>query len=69
MLNLCYQSSSSSINPLGSDTVLTYLFISVLDQFHQTTGLRPGLGFRANQMIEPDSHHAVDTCTLQNGYL
>ena len=34
-----------------------------------TTRLRPGLGFRANWMIKPDSHCAVDTCTLQYGHL
>ena len=69
MLNLCYQSSSSGINPLGSDKVLIYLFVSSLNWIYWTTGLGPGLGLRANQMIEPDSHHAVDTCILQYGHL
>ena len=64
VLNLCYQSSNSDISLLGSNTVLTYLFISALDQINQTTRFRPRLGFRANQMIKPDSHCAVDTYTL-----
>ena len=69
LLNLHYQSSSSGTNLLGSNTVLMYLFVSGLDQIHQTTGLGPRLRLRANWMIEPDSHHAVDTCTLQYGHL
>ena len=69
LLNLCYQSSSSSTNLLGSDIVPMYLFVSSLDWIDWTTRLRPGLGLRANQMIEPDLHPAVDTCTLQYGHL
>ena len=69
MLNLCYQSSSSGTNPLGSNIVLMFLFVSSLDWIHWTTGLGPGLGLRANQMIKPDSHCAVDICTLQYGHL
>ena len=69
LLNLHYQSSSSGTNLLGSNTVLMYLFVSGLDQIHQTTGLGPRLRLRANWMIEPDSHCAIDTCRLQYGHL
>ena len=69
LLNLCYQGSSSDTNPLGFNIVLMYPFVSSLDQINWTTGLRPKLWFRANQMIKPDSHHVVDTCTLQYGHL
>ena len=69
LLNLCYQSSSSGTNSLGSDTISMYPFVSSLDWIDWTTGLRPGLGLKANQIIEPDSHPAVDTCTLQYGHL
>ena len=46
-----------------------YPFVSDLDQIDWTTRLGPGLGFRANQMIEPDSYCAVDIYILQYGHL
>ena len=69
LLNLRYQSSSSGTNPLGSDIVPRYLYVSGLDRIDRITGPGPGFGLRANRMIEPDSHRAVDTCTLQYGHL